>query len=126
MALSTRIQTIPPEQQRYETVGDWYYRNPASLQIRFSDLGNEDYEFLIAVHEFIEAYLCRKHDIREADVDTFDMTWTGSGEPGAAPMAPYHKEHCFAEQVEVHLAAELGINWDAYGKAIDDILGKEL
>ena len=121
MSLSVRIEVIPHAGQRYNTVGDWYYRNPFALQVRISSLGNEDYEFLIAVHEFIEAYLCRARTISTRDVDVFDKMWQGPMEPGDSPEAPYHKEHRFATVVERMLAAELGIDWEKYEFVLGEV-----
>jgi len=105
---------IPHRNQRYETLGDWFYKGEGFLQIHVSLVGNEDYEFLLLFHELVEAWLCRKRNISSADVDRFDMSYVGDGEPGDHPTAPYHKEHVFATLLEKTMAGELGIDWDEY------------
>jgi hypothetical protein len=113
------IKTIPHETQRYDTVGDWYENESAGLHIRVSETGNDDYNFLIALHELVEYYLCKKRGVKESDVDEFDMGFTGSGEPGDDKAAPYYDEHQTATLVEKAMAETLGIDWNLYGKVVD-------
>jgi hypothetical protein len=79
-----------------------------AVVITVSRMPDERYEFLVGLHELIEAYLCKTRGISEASVTAFD---TGVGanldEPGDDPRAPYHNEHVFATKVERMMAAEL-------------------
>lgn len=121
--MDVRIQTIPHSAQRYPTVGDWYFKHQNVLKVNVSELDSRDFEFLIMVHELVEAYLCLKHGVREEDVDEFDKAFVPTAEivePGASPAAPYHKEHIFATGIEKQLAAELEIDWEVYDKFIDE------
>ena len=124
--LNIDIKTIPRKDQRYETVGD-YYESTADdgLQhVRVSDMGNSDYELLVAIHELVEWYLTAKRGIKPEDIDDFDIKFEalrstapeviGDQEPGHMVSAPYHKEHVTAERIERILAAELGVDWEAY------------
>ncbi len=119
------IRTIAHKDQRYDTVGDWqdtFDIGPprrAQLVITVSRLPDWRYEFLIALHELIEAALCGHRGITAAQVDEFDMSYAGDGEPGADPRAPYHVEHEFAWKVEQEVAAQLGVDMEAYTAAID-------
>jgi hypothetical protein len=108
------LHTIPHDKQRYKTLGDWYYGGGGLLLIRASQVGDQDYEFLLLLHELVEAWLCRKRGISEKDVDSFDLAYAGEGEPGDDPKAPYYKEHLFATQIEKMMAAELGVDWNEY------------
>ena len=133
MALHTYIDTIPHRQQRYPTVGDYW--RPAvqrtglveRTEIRVSELGNEDYEFLISIHEQIEEYLTRKRGISEKVITAFDIAYETArqegddSEPGDAPDAPYRAEHQFATSIEKQLAIELGVNWFEYNEAINNL-----
>ena|SRR5208337_105141 len=69
------IRTIDHKDQRYETVGDWQFIGP-NLLITVSDLGNNKMNALIAIHELIEALLCKFNDpeITTEMVDSFDMS----------------------------------------------------
>jgi hypothetical protein len=118
------IQAIPHNQQRYETVGDWHELNNKTLLINVSDTGNDDYSFLVGIHEAIEFWLCKKRGITDEEVTAFDKAFeearpeNNTDEPGNDPAAPYNKEHVFATKIERQLADELGIDWDEYDKAI--------
>lgn len=118
--MNVRILTILHHHQRYATVGDWQFRFD-DLFVNVSSLDNEDYEFLVGLHEMIEAYLCLKAGISEESVTEFDTSFAGVGEPGDDPRAPYHNQHKFAMHIEQLVALELGVDWEAYADAIDDL-----
>ena len=117
------IHTIPHNTHRYETVGD-YWDDEEGTNIRVSDMGNEDYEFLVVIHELIEQYLCKKRGISEEDISKFDIKFEknrpegNEDEPGDDQKAPYRKEHFFATTIERLIAGELGVDWKEYDKAI--------
>jgi hypothetical protein len=115
MSLKIEIRTIKHKQQRYPTVGDWILDDRGVLVICVSDLGNPDYEFMVGIHEALEAYICLKRGITADMVDDWDM---GEGkdleDPGSHPKAPYHKEHMLALKIEQMIARELGVNWKKY------------
>ena len=117
------IESIPHADQRYGTCGDWYPVGADSdaLRINISHLNDHAMESLVAVHELVEALLCLKRGITAEQVDAFDLDFVGPGEPGDDPAAPYHREHVFATQIEEMLAKELGVDWDAYGRAVDKL-----
>jgi hypothetical protein len=48
------------------------------------------------------------------DLADFDLM-----EPGDHPSCPYEREHNFAARVERMIAQELGVDWDAYEKALE-------
>jgi hypothetical protein len=81
-------------------------------------MGNEEYEFLVVIHELVECMLCKFRGINESAVDQWDKSFTGIGEPGDDPLAPYHREHTFATSIEKLVAQEIGVDWDTYEVAI--------
>jgi hypothetical protein len=110
------IETIPHASQRYPTVGDWMFIEPNELRIRVSEMGDWRKEAAVAVHELVEAILCRNDGVSEAAVDAFDRSFDPepdafNQEPGDDPGAPYHRQHCFATAVERMLIAALGVSW---------------
>jgi len=113
-------KVIPHKEQRYNTVGD-YMEQEGNIQIKVSDLGNSDMNFLLTIHEAIESYLCKKRGISFAAIDEFDKNYKGSGEPGNAPGSPYDQEHLFAEIVERWVAMELGVDWQEYENKIKKV-----
>jgi hypothetical protein len=126
--VNVAIQVIPHDKQRYETVGDWYFQQgwpgEPDLTIKVSDLGDWRYNMLVAVHELVEALLCKNRGITQAEVDKFDRAFEAArkagneDEPGDDPKAPYRREHFFATNVEALLSAELNVDWAKYEKAV--------
>jgi hypothetical protein len=133
--IGVTIDIIPHADQRYDTVGDWLFKKLYSseyLTITVSDMNNPDYEFLVGIHELIEAYLCQKRGIKEEDVTAFDKQFepyflkdennkvggVDISEPGDDPKAPYYVEHQFATKIEMLVAEELGVDWEKYDKTI--------
>ncbi len=110
------IRAIRHDEHRYETAGDWYDAPDGTLAIRVSDLGDPRFTTLLAIHELVEALLCRFRGIPVEAVDAWDQAYA-DGEPGDDPRAPYHREHRFAELVERLLAHELGVDWAEYEAA---------
>ena len=118
------IHTIPHEQQRYPTVGDWLWQPNGDLTIKVSELGDWRMEMLVAIHELVEVLKCRHDGIMQSDVDRFDMEFEKNrkpdddSEPGDSPLAPYKKQHCLATGIERIMASELGLDWKEYDDKI--------
>ena len=113
MSLNIEIKTIPHQDQRYDTCGDWLIDGD-NITILVSDLGDWRLEYLVADHELREALLCRHRGISQKVVDDFDTSWKSEGEPGDDPQAPYKREHFFATSIERLTAAELDVDWAEY------------
>lgn len=123
--MEIHIKTIPHHEHRYETVGDYWYEGE-TLEMRVSEM-DDDYVFLVAIHELVESYLCKKRGISVESIDAFDkqfeedrikLNWGDDLEPGNDPKAPYKKEHFFAEVIERMVANELKIDWQKYDKTV--------
>jgi len=121
------IQSIPHSEQRYETCGDWLFNENGDLNIWVSETNNNDYTFLVGLHEAIEAYLCLKRGINEEDITKFDIEFEkqrevgNTDEPGDNKYAPYRKEHFFATNIERLIAAELKVDWQDYDDEINKL-----
>jgi hypothetical protein len=76
---------------------------------------NKDYEFLVAIHELVEAWLADKRGINFKEIDEFDKEYKGNKEPGETKDAPYKDEHKFANKIEYLVGKELGIDMKEYG-----------
>jgi len=112
------------DKMRYPTAGD-YYLDFLITRIEVFDQGNEDHNFLIALHELVEEYLTRKRGISEEDITAFDLQYEKNrdpedtdSEPGDDLAAPYYREHRFAMIMEQLMAHELGVDWNSYDKNI--------
>jgi hypothetical protein len=126
--LNIHIKTISHRLQQYDTVGN-YWRDASDcgaevLEIRVSRMRDRRYEFLVALHELIEALVCEWRGVSFAAITRFDIEYERKrrkdegAEPGASPRAPYRREHRFAERIERLVARELGVDWTKYGRAV--------
>jgi hypothetical protein len=116
--MSITIQTIPHDTQRYPTAGDWVWVDDHNLVIHVSGLGDRRYEALLAVHELVEALLCREHGITTATADAFDIAFDGDGDAGDDANCPYRQEHFIATVIEMQMANALGVDWNLYDDAV--------
>lgn len=121
------IKTIEHKSQRYKTCGDWKIDKDGAILIFVSKMNDWRYEFLVAVHEFCEVFLCRHDGISQKRVDNFDINFErlrkmgNEDEPGDDRRAPYAKQHCIATGVERILAACLGVCWKDYEEKINSL-----
>lgn len=125
--------TIDHSKQRYPTVGDYeIYELSNGLYSNFkvSDLDDEAMELLVLIHELIEEHLTRKRGLEEREILNFDLKFeeerqlglhTEFEEPGDAENCPYFYEHQLATSVERYAARLIGVDWDEYGKKINEI-----
>lgn len=122
------ICTIPHQNQRYGTPGDWTFDANGDLDIWVSRSSNWRYEALMSVHELIEVLICKHRGITQESVDAFDIQYEKdrasglhgkSDEPGDDLKAPYRREHCIATAVERLLAAELDVSWNDYADTVE-------
>lgn len=116
--MNIRIETIPHNEQRYETVGDWQFIGD-DLVIRVSDMESKSYAFLVGIHELIEAVLCKNAGVTEQQVDKFDMDNIDCNDPGSLVAAPYYRQHLIATMIERMLADELNIDWTDYEDSLE-------
>jgi hypothetical protein len=128
--IKIRVKTIPHNKQRYNTAGD-YWDDKGQKEIRVSELSNPIHEFIIAVHEIVEAYLTEARGIKEQDILKYDVEKLkhlkdpNRLDPGHDPKAPYHKEHMFAEKIEKMLAKEFAVNLEEYQAELDKLSDKK-
>lgn len=112
------IETVPPDKMRMEAYresgcGDWFRDENGDVRIQVAsngDVWENEEAFLVALHETIEARLCHKDGVTQADVDAFDAAFAGTEQPGDDPKAPYQRQHRAAMLIEHLMATFLG-NW---------------
>jgi len=125
------VRLIPHAEQRYPTWADWEF-NDGKLTISVSEVGNWRYHLLAAIHELLEAVLCKHQNVTQSAVDAFDIPYenrrmTGhihaacgceiTDDPGADIHAPYRAAHLYATGVEYGLAKLLGVDPNLYDAA---------
>ena len=121
------IETIPHNEQRYETIGDWYYDADGNLNIKVSHLSDWRRSMLVAVHELVEVLACKHDGVSQKSVDDFDMNFEANrkpgddSEPGDASDAPYKFQHGLATGIERVLASAWGVDWADYEEEINGI-----
>lgn len=139
--LNVIIAAIPHATQRYDTCGDWYEApafwaqmgaseevNVPCLHIRVSAELPRKEQYLVAIHELVEAFLCECAGVAEAEVDKFDLkvakaveNGAQTYEPGDYSSAPYYRQHQFATGIERVLAAEAQVDWLEYEAHVNQL-----
>lgn len=117
--MNTHIISIPHGEQRYPTLGDYWIAKDGAVYVAVSKMPDWRYEFLIALHEFIEEALTRHRGIPEPEIMAFDQMNLEHLDPGMDPRAPYHREHVIATGVEMIVATALDVKWAEYEQACD-------
>jgi hypothetical protein len=125
------VRTIEHKDQRYPTWADWEFLDH-HLIVSVSHVGNWRYEYLAAIHELLEATVCRHMGISQVDVDAFDADYENrrvmgeqfaacgciiTNDPGSDVHAPYQLAHKYAESVEYGLARVLDVDAKEYDEA---------
>jgi hypothetical protein len=129
------VAVIRHDEQRMPTWADWWWKDDAhypELTMKMSDLSDWRYLYLGAIHELVEAFICKCKGIPQEAVDQFDEDFERrrvAGEktaacgcpitqdPGSDTHAPYRLQHMLATQIEYGLAAVMGVDAATYDKA---------
>lgn len=128
--MNTHLEVIAHKDQRYETVGDYWLDENGVRQFRCSDMSNEDFHFLVIIHELIEEHLTRRRGLKEEDIKAFDEMFekeraegkhSKTEEPGYDSRSPYLKEHTIASGIETTLAGIIGVDMNAYDHAVNSL-----
>ena len=121
------INVIPHSIQRYATVGDYKFIEDDKILFTISKMDNDDYEFLVSIHELIEEHLTRRRGLTEQEITAFDLEFKKSrgvgdeSEAGFDKDCPYLKEHTLATSIEMMLAAYMGISWEDYNDTVNSL-----
>lgn len=116
------INFIPHNDQRYNTVGDYFQSGQITETIINVSEMDPRLERLVAIHELIEMTLCNDAAISIKEIDAYDMgPGKDSDEPGFDTACPYRIQHAIATSVEMMLAAMMNINWLDYEKYLEKL-----
>lgn len=117
--MNITIKVIPESEMRQEVNGaDWFWDSDGNLQVRVSPLSDWRREVLLAIHETVEAIMCKYNGVTQQQVDAFDLEYDKTHSfdlnAGDETNAPYRKEHTFATAIERILAGVLEVPWKEY------------
>ena len=115
------VNIIDHEDQWYDTVGDWRFDSDYNHLTVTVSRTTEESIILVAIHEIIEAILCRLNGVSEEVVDAFDMANIDHPDPGSIPGCPYYREHMFATMIERAMAAEMQVNWEDHEMNLENL-----
>ncbi len=129
-------RVIPHREQRYETLGDYWW-DGQTLHIRVSHLKDPRHEYLIFVHEVVEATMVRCEGGPDESTE-FDRPYeaarlaqikapcgclpSAESEPGDDVHAPYYTEHGVATVVENVVAFALDVRPEDYDVGVKEPL----
>lgn len=113
------IKVVPPSEMRPIVDGaDWFWHDNGNLEVRVCPMSDWRRETLLAIHEAVEAIMCKHNGVSQKSVDDFDLEYARThavdANAGDDPSAPYVREHCLATAIERILCAELEVNWQDY------------
>ena len=117
--MNINIQVIDDKDHRYPFTGaDWWYEPDGTLQVRVSKLSDWKREFVLALHETIEAVTCKNDGVVGEAVDKFDIefdkTHTSDVNAGDDILAPYMQPHSLATGIERTMCYVLKVPWTPY------------
>ena len=119
------IKFIPHNEQRYNTLGD-YYESKHALHFRITQFPDHpEYSYAILFHELLEKFRNDQLGIKDADVDKFDIDHPELDDPGWSKDAPYFKTHCEGDLIERLFIVLSGANWVDYEAKVMNIPYKE-
>ena len=109
------VKTVDPSAMRYPTAGDWEWLPDGALMLTVPEYGGNDVSvLLVAIHEMIEAYLCKRDGVTDEMVTKWDTDNPLLEEPGDDLAAPYHKQHVIAMAIEKECATATRTDWKAH------------
>lgn len=119
------IKTIPIEEQRYNTAGD-YWETDDQIHFRITKQENEMSEVAILLHEVTEFFLTRKRGLTEPEITEYDLLWENrfnhginkADEPGMEGDCPYKDEHETSLMIEKIFCWAAGVDWKKHDEQI--------
>ena len=129
MKTIARLKTAPFNQLRNAQCGDWRIRR-GTIEALSAYMSDERSELAVAIHELIEAWLCRRDMGKDADaqVTAFDALFEeerarglhrADAENGDDPRAPYQRQHQSATAVERAVCSALGLSWSQHTRNVE-------
>jgi hypothetical protein len=126
------LETQPARMIRADQAGDWYFDTHGIITAVSAKLEDPRSELCVALHELIEAWLCREKGITDEEVTMFDYMFEReraegkhglTDEAGDDHRAPYHVQHRLATTLEIIAAAILGLPWEKHEANVNKLFG---
>lgn len=120
--LDVKIQTAPRHLVRCDQLGDWHINGRILVRVLENTISEES-ELAVAIHELVEAFLCRRDGVTDEAVVEFDTMFekereagyhSETDEDGDDFRAPYREQHMKATHVERAVCHALGITWEQH------------
>jgi hypothetical protein len=121
------IQSTRQSKIRSFQSGDWWSHDHDEFTIHVLETMSPESQLAVAIHELVEAYLCRKHGVTDEMVCAFDDKYEAereqgkhkdNDEPGDDPAAPYRQEHMMATHVERAVCHAIGLSWQEHEQSV--------
>lgn len=119
------IETIPHDQQRYETCGDYWIDDQGVWQIRVSKMSVPRSVLAVMIHELFEMSSVIENGIPISAIDDFDKAFEAKrqpgneDEPGDDAESPYRREHQMATLVEMLFLQGVGFQWKMHEQIVN-------
>jgi hypothetical protein len=121
------VKTIAHNEQRYNTVGDYYTNDEGQDQLRVSEDTDHVYEMAVILHELVEMCWARDHGVGNDIIDAFDNEFeqlirdgkeSEDAEPGDHPDCPVYEGHQMASVIERAFITMMGRSWKFYDQSM--------
>ena len=96
--MKINMETLPHVTQIYGTCGNYWVDEAGTIQISVSETGNDDFNWLVFLHEAIVQKLSQHRGMKLTD-----------------------KEHLLAAGIEKIMASLLDLDWNKYENTISEI-----
>jgi hypothetical protein len=125
------LRSLPLRRIRNNQCGDWWLRASGKIEASSARMSDERSEIAVAIHELIEAWLCRAHGVTDEAVCAFDAMFEEErtqglhdeeAEAGDDPRAPYRSEHKAATAVEREVCDAFGLTWPDHCRNVAEVL----
>lgn len=124
------IEFVRMNQMRYPSVGDYWYDDDGTLQLRVVDSGDEFFNKMVLIHELTEEALTKKRGLSEQEITDYDLAFEAARklglrneieEPGFGNGCPYIGEHSLATSFEMAMCGMAGVRWTDYEYVINSL-----
>lgn len=115
------IRTLDVKYQRHGSLSDWHQPYGMPMKILVSNLGDADFEFILAVRKLVEMHLCGKSGIPATVVDSWNDSHRNIIDPGVMPDSPYRSAATKSFEVAALLGELLNVDWIKFEARMEEV-----